>query len=944
MRHPGTDVATTHFMLAPSTPIYLLDTSQGLGSNQAHRVARDRQSRLWVASPVGLARFDGSTIDRWGLHTGLTCNGLRCLAIDASGQVWVGSDLGLQRLDSDGAPQVDPALQTWSFGLCQSIAIANHHVWAGTALGLVRLEMAPTDAGLQITFKADVGFVNDIASLSPTRIVAASAGMGLVESDGITSWPYRCEALAGRRITRIAKGFGDDLVVGTDSGLYIVDDARPQHAIHLGWPAASPNVTAIAVGEGLYWAAFGRQLVAYSTTHSGYPILENFQLESAVNDLLIDDLGNLWVATNNSGIAKVSCLRHAIRRIDLGGPGGVFGIKPVNQDTFTVGGDQVFCRVALQSGRPPTVIHRRQGLPDTIAWDSLEDGDGLWAATQAGLFYAKADEPFTLMYPQDPVLSAPNRVLLRHDGNLWVGTLRGLVSIRDGVCRIQLGDDAALGYIYALHVDNTGSLWVATLGRGLWRWSPEGGMHAVHPTPLRPDGNTYAIVQGPAGDHVILQDSMVILRDTDGQFRTVADFPPVAGWAAVWVDARTVAIGTSDGLRILDMVTAQVTHHVMALLPHRDWEFTNNRALVRDALGQFLCGLTNGLVSVNLDLLRHYAPPTCKLAGITWKGVQPTASDAGLLVRPGRWSLQLRAFAAWFVDSASVRYQFQLVGFDDHWSPWQDRPVVSFNSLPVGEYRLKVRAYAPLTGYGPVSELMHLRVHHSIWSTGWNAALMWFESVYASLVSSRLRNRDLLESNQALETAVRERTDSLLAANRELESIRDAYKRLSELDPLTQLGNRRYFDRELIRMEAMAKRLTCPLALMVIDVDHFKAVNDRYGHPTGDEYLRRVAQAMSVSMRKGQDVGCRYGGEEFAIILMNTHPHDAAQCAEKVRAAVLGLALPNLGAGDGYLTASIGVAVLMPGSEWGPDELVKRADLALYRAKRNGRNRVDVDS
>jgi diguanylate cyclase (GGDEF)-like protein len=176
-------------------------------------------------------------------------------------------------------------------------------------------------------------------------------------------------------------------------------------------------------------------------------------------------------------------------------------------------------------------------------------------------------------------------------------------------------------------------------------------------------------------------------------------------------------------------------------------------------------------------------------------------------------------------------------------------------------------------------------------------------------------------------------------------SLRDAYQRLSQVDELTQIGNRRCFDKELVRCMAMSRRTGAPLALMMVDIDHFKAVNDRHGHPTGDAYLRIVGGLLAKSVRGAEDVPTRYGGEEFAVLLQNTDAEGARVLAERVRALVEAQRLRNDGAASGSVTVSIGVSTTTtPGVDGEPVKLVAQADQALYRAKREGRNRVVVSA
>lgn len=175
----------------------------------------------------------------------------------------------------------------------------------------------------------------------------------------------------------------------------------------------------------------------------------------------------------------------------------------------------------------------------------------------------------------------------------------------------------------------------------------------------------------------------------------------------------------------------------------------------------------------------------------------------------------------------------------------------------------------------------------------------------------------------------------LAARSTSLRRDRDQARRLADLDPLTGLLNRRAWHERLSPLKQAARRLRQPLAVMFLDVDHFKRLNDRYGHRAGDDGLRALAQALREELRSDDPIG-RYGGEEFVIALPGTDAALAAQIAERIRERFrrqAAIAFPEL-----QPTVSIGVAQLRPGDDAG--SLVQRADEALYAAKSGGRNRV----
>lgn len=180
--------------------------------------------------------------------------------------------------------------------------------------------------------------------------------------------------------------------------------------------------------------------------------------------------------------------------------------------------------------------------------------------------------------------------------------------------------------------------------------------------------------------------------------------------------------------------------------------------------------------------------------------------------------------------------------------------------------------------------------------------------------------------------ALRESQRELMRANLELE-------RLTRIDGLTGLGNRRYFDEYLAAEWKRAQRTRNPLSVLMIDVDHFKRYNDAYGHLAGDDVLKQVAGVIQNGACRATDLAARFGGEEFVVVLTDVPPDGAAHVAERMVQGVRDLNIPH---GPGRVTISVGVATAWPNAETGPGGLVNAADLALFRAKNSGRDRAVV--
>ena len=205
-------------------------------------------------------------------------------------------------------------------------------------------------------------------------------------------------------------------------------------------------------------------------------------------------------------------------------------------------------------------------------------------------------------------------------------------------------------------------------------------------------------------------------------------------------------------------------------------------------------------------------------------------------------------------------------------------------------------------------------------------------SIVESLVEV---TKEVERNNRALEA----RLSAFKLEISELQENLEAVRNESLTDPLTSLANRKFFDAALASSIASAQARRQPLSLLLADIDHFKTFNDTYGHLIGDQVLRLVATAIKQNVKR-HDIAARYGGEEFAIILRDTELRSAVTLADQVRAALMNRELIKRSTGEqlGRITISIGVAALGPNE--GPQSLIERADVCLYAAKRNGRNRV----
>jgi diguanylate cyclase (GGDEF)-like protein len=207
-------------------------------------------------------------------------------------------------------------------------------------------------------------------------------------------------------------------------------------------------------------------------------------------------------------------------------------------------------------------------------------------------------------------------------------------------------------------------------------------------------------------------------------------------------------------------------------------------------------------------------------------------------------------------------------------------------------------------------------------------------SLVAFVVVHKLR-----KLNRELESTVAARTSELQEANEQLRKANEELARITMVDGLTQVHNRRGFDELYHRVWAVSMREAQPLTVIMIDIDEFKSYNDRLGHLVGDQCVRNVAEALELAVRRTGDVVARFGGDEFVVVLFNTSEDGGVTVANNIRDEIAKYKIDCQGS-ELTMTLSLGVASLVPTKDLDPYHLIELADRALYRAKQEGRNQV----
>lgn len=676
------------------------------------------------------------------------------------------------------------------------------------------------------------------------------------------------------------------------------------------------------------------------------------------------------------------------------GLGALVNAAPDRDGGLWIAGENGLARLRLPS--PWTVYDQRHGL-DNLVFDSAWHDGALWAgsydvrratpaqggaaprfaaqhwvqndleayaleSTRAGLLIGQR----TGVLVVEPGAKTPRRLLEQVENNsgvesLWRartdpdhvlglgGPLSGnrravWLALRDGRWQLAAQWDSGIGQPSGVHASAPGEFWIGDRRGGAWRWRIDPGSGALRerrhfgaPDGLRTDRDL--------GSHVFALDGALYaisgtrVQTLQGERFVDARLPALPGLERPWeLRADDNALGTfvwtSRQLwrRLPGQADFQPLHVSNSRAP-------NYRSLKLDGDGILRIAAGNTLLQFDPAIAEPALPPL--RAGLVRIERRPPdappsllpllPSDAAPVLPPGS-GLSLRFGAA--TMEPNVEYRYRIPGYLDGWSEWSADPVLNIRSLPAGEHAFELDAR--IRGGRAATPLRYpLRVQPYWYERGWVRALFLLAGLLAvagiAMAVARWRNRQVIAHNRNLAQKVRERTAELEEANRQLAEQ-------ASRDGLTGVANRRALEQALQREWQRCGEHGEPLAVAMLDVDHFKRFNDAHGHQEGDAQLRRLAQALAAETCTPRELAARYGGEEFALVLPGLTAAQAAERADRVRRRFAQAATDAGFPG----TASLGVASLSPVAGTDSADLVKRADEALYRAKRNGRDRVEI--
>ena len=931
--------------------------NKGLNSLTVNCLLQDHTGVVWVCTENGLYQYDGSTYIRKGAEQGLLDSYIVSIHEDAGGELWVGTTNRLYHGDGKHFTALAAASEVHSRGgqLIGStgpghvLAVSDHQLFQMVRAGSEgRWQAEPyfaqpsLDAHPQLKAVSSVyasrdgsiwaGCGSSICQISGKNVRVWDAKQGVVPD----TWAWFLEDSAGRLW---ARGFQHILQLSPHGERFANEDISPAPVTF-----NSPFLPIVEDARHRIVTRTDKGLAIWDQGH--WQILDagNGLSGPGVLALMTDRDGILWLGTYGRGVER------------LLGSG--------DWETWASG----------------------HGLAGNMVWMMARDHSGtMWVATEHGI--ATLDRAAGRFVPWHPNHSVPSGQVISvqedQEHGLWFSALTGQMVRYAPQSRKMQQWKTPSGTRQAWQ-DSTGRVWALT-SSGLNTFNPATGAMAKVKNSAVSDQVFYEACED-AG-HGIWFASQTALVHLSGNQWSKIKFPgrdPSNGFAtlACAKDGTLWVGGSSTGVLHVrvqgDVATAASPQpppelssaEIMFLtldrrgwlwvgtgfgvyafngsrwrhLTEKDglaWNDCNEDAFLDDTDGTVWIGTSNGL--------SHLLHPA---AIFDQKGLRIVVTSAMLgkeTVPVGSWAsfawtrepLRVHVASLPFDDRSSIVYKYRLIGLDQDWIATES-PDLRYSALPGGDYRLEVYAEDADRDVRSPLAVLSFRVRPPWWnSLAFEAAVLGILLllIYAVL---HFRERGLKARQARLEILVHERTEELEKEKQQLTEAREALHLQATHDALTGLLNRgAIFDvlnREMIR----TRRDNGILTAVMIDMDHFKAINDSRGHMAGDEVLREVARRLVASIRPYDTVG-RLGGEEFLLVMPD---FDAAKDQDRLAIVHRAVCTEPMQFPGGLVkvTCSFGVSILDGDLELSAEQFLDLADRAMYEAKRAGRNRIVYDA
>ena len=932
----------------------------GLPQISVQAIVQDQQGYIWVATQAGVARFDGIRFTTYSPETHPELPGVlsRSLLVDSSGRVWIGTYKGLAVFEN-GAFRTIPIADQAQFPALDINALveADGTIVAATTNGvfdvtggkLVHRAGSPAPA-VSILKSADgvyVGTLGGVVRLHGTESELLSLPAGMQQA----------------AVTRLAEAHGK-IWAGTSMGLMVRDGD--------GWVAATTDPILQNSPINMLYQDSDRSL--WVSSNAGLGRLRDGVLVEALGEknpasikgvisAFEDRERNLWFGSQWVGLVRLwnGSTRRLSTAEGLLEP-IVWSVGRAPDGRTWVGTND---GLSVFSGGRFTQVLRGDQLPHPHVYNLLAEADRIWVGTRRGLLLyrdGKLETPAAFA----PLASAQiNGIVRGHSGVVWIPTSEGLYRL-DGERLSHYGKEAGLTDIRVRQIRELkdGRLLVATQD-GLYELRGDTLLPMGRNQGLPPKLDVTAVAELSDGALVIstlAEDTFLFNGRSWKRFSRAEGFPPNTAFfmaednaGFLWeAGIRGITRAALSEMRQVQSGHARSAYAEMILNERGDRRSgeqgyccngAGNAKGFMDPAGVLWLPTRDGVVTLDtLGIAKNMTAPTAVIERVRVQDQWRTLKSGQSLRLPNdARDLAFEFTALSFQDPASVVLRYRLHGYDKDWRELEAGAAraVNYTNLPAGHYTFEIKASNNADVWSKAPATLEFSIAPLFWETGWFVALVGaalIAVVYGGYVLQRRAHR---RQRTILEEQVAERTQQLHVANLALELA-------SQTDPLTGLHNRRYLSNQIPADLAFYERETRrsgsqenTLLFALVDIDHFKKVNDTYGHKAGDRVLQQVSEVLRRQVRTG-DYLVRWGGEEFLLVCRPSTRQFVPVLGERIRRAV---AEHSFDLGDGVhisLTCSVGLAesgLYLNGQQSvGWEQLVELADAALYWTKENGRD------
>lgn len=943
-------------------------TRDGLPHNTINNITQSKDGYLWLSTWEGAVRFNGREFDVFGRGplTGLPDSGIRGLNTDSDGNVlFAGSRGGVSK-------RTDAGWQSWpAFNVLLNAVVEqqNGTLWlASEGQGLFRQQAD----GRRTQYTQQQGLLHDVVHsllLDSEQRLWVGTGRGLIWLDTRSDTP-QINVVSGLPAAPVfaIKQYGDSVLVGTEHGLYV---SRQGQAQVFSAALATLPVSSLLVQDSTIWiGSTDRGLMRYSELGLETLSMSGGLPNNRILALFLDREKSIWVGTNG-GLFRLRDAPFVTYTAENGVAGDyVRAVLAHTDGTLWIGTSQGLT-IQDETGFTAVDLSSASGGQSVLSLVEAQDS-AIWIGTYSDGLLRYANGQVTDKYDRSNGLLANEirAVLPEANGDLWIGTGQGLNFVGVNEVRSYTKKDGLpTPFVIALYKHSDGRLFIGT-GGGVAVMQPTGGIETLDFSGL--DGAEYAFgftEDKAAGLIWMTTDRGLVAYNPDsGQLQIIgrsAGLPFDKLFHAVLDRERNIWLSSNRG--IIRLLRPQVEQFLSGERTSIEYELFGEsdgmqsaqanggsmQAATMAADGSIVFATSKGVSVVQPADLKRFAgqAPPVVVEGLKVDG-SPVNLQQNLQLAAGTHRLELQFAGLGFIMPQRIQYSTKLYGFDQSWIARGTNHTAEYTNLSPGPYTFAVKAAYPQGGWSE----HEARFSFVILPYFWQRADFWTIAVLASLLLLglvlRWRLKALHRREQRLMWQVAEKTvelqqqaDHLRAVDRERSELMikikqqaQEFEQQARLDALTGLANRRAFDEALTRECARSARNEQSLCLVLLDIDHFKQVNDRFSHSVGDEILKIVARVICRLCRTNDTVA-RWGGEEFAILLPDTRLAEAAEISERIRLAVMKIDCSEFSA-NLHITASMGICEYS--TEIQHDKLLSRADAALYSAKQQGRNRVAI--